>query len=280
MDPWFAVDNDMIGELKQCSLEEVVEVIKFHEFFVKDLSGYEKIFKEIQSRYHDESDELEKYYNGEYKERIDKNEDIPFEETIDYKLSVVESTAKIALVNLLDDYFCKDLYEKNKKENKFPTIGQEEVQKREYNKFDLMNSLQSIRKQLNTFLYTIGNYQYKNHFFISFKDRKTINSAYTFWLKEMNRGNISDDDNMYTNPKYYYDVFYFDNRKDLPSNTIFMDSASTIHLVFKYLNTNIEQLVHICEIIYSSRRRDYFGVKEDIEDYINDQIKKGEMVSL
>ena len=275
MDPWYALENGYTAEIFTLLFSEIKEILNQYPLFVTDED--DKAFvakaKAIESKHQKDKALIEDYRNNEYQKRLDSGEDVPFSEQPDIKLAQLEGSTKIAVANLIVEYFNKDYYRTHKKADAKP---QSKPSGRIYNQMAFLESLVTIRDRLGLFLAIIGYNRYNHSYFISDKDIVEITARYNEDIRRFNKGMNLPVVNLFDRSTTI--------QRRLGDKTPFIDidNVSLQNLVAPYFKTNLKELIEIIDMIYKGF---WYGQKiedlyQNVGDYIKDCESKGLLIEV
>lgn len=273
MDIWFIVENEMFNELVSFSFEEIRKLVNCAEYYVPESKGMKFVEKGkiIKEEYTNELAKIEVYEKEVYNKKVDSHIKVRYEEDPTYLVGNLESKIRDQLIDLIEEYFDKETFLKNKDE-----IIKEEVKEVEEDPYLLSVFVGTLRRQFYGFLSIIGYQQRHHNYFIRRSDIGKICRAYSAEVNYINKGLGKDQ-------QEYHNIFGSWGR--LGPNYIDVDKISLISFVLKHLNTNTNEMIEITKIMmkgfqYGSGDGAWDWILEESNKYIMQCAQKGLMKEL
>ena len=229
-------------------LDEITEVFNGYALYVPVnlLSSFELEATQLQKSYQSEKIITESKARADYVSAQSSGVNLTVEMTPEFIIDSLKEETKIKIINLISKYYDKDYYNSHKKQQTKPVSV-----KKPKTKYDLLMAMNSVRNQLSIVLGTIGYYRANKKFgrrwsyFISRDTAYKINCDYNNAVRGFNalRTDLP-----------FMDVFkrytIVDDKDDLGTEFIDLDSVSLLNLVYPHLNANIDELCEICYMTF------------------------------
>ncbi len=277
MDVVKVLEIGAINELTKLDIKELVEtVIGKRDYYTlpSRIDSFNSKVNEQFNYYWNKMNEIDNF-EKELNYKIDNQKYQPnFEEEPSYKRGILGFEVRDNLIDLLEEYFDKNVFLSNKtkweKENNITRVVQED-------NYSLDLELNISSRQIYAFLSSVGYYQRNYHYFLTASD--VFNICYKY------SGDVCKINGF---PYHYFNIFGKWGRIEEYAQTegiqdyLDIDNISLRELVVPYLKTNTNELKQIYNNIVNGFRygRYWNEIMEENEEYIKDCEQKGLMIKL
>ena len=288
------LETEAFNELINFSFAEVREL--FNQFihyvpFAKE-NDFINEAAQIKSWYEGELNKIEAYARTEFASLFNAGEDIAEYDTPQFMVKDVELQTKSQLIGMIKKYFDRELF-KSDKPQLYQFYNQQAGEEKTTEALhELLISLNLNKDKIYSLLSILGHYQYHNHYFFSWFDRKKIKYEYSAQVCWLNR---------YLGMEYReVDIFFADRRLKLSKHNrdlgipetyqsddfIDIDKFSLIALIQPYLKHNTREICKIIEIMRKNLGGGHNGADawsdtlEEVKKFITECESKGIMKRL
>lgn len=259
-------ETEAFNELTKFPFEEVRKVFNQYPCYVpeSDAEPFVADTSQLKSWYANELNKVDEYAKGEYEYKLRAQGFVEDYEEPSYMAGEIEDQAKAKIVEIIEKYFNRNLYQSYKGYMFGPNAMKAEVVETPH---QLYVSLLVYKKHIYSLLSIIGYYHRNRGYFLSRSDYYKICCEYSNEVYQINKS--------LGMRRRFVDIFLSDCRihpssgriaaglvvdEDQNNDFIDVDKISLVMLIQPYLTNNTQEINKIIEIMQKNLRGKHGGL--------------------